>query len=63
MLRSKLLLPTFNRSAAMFRTSFSSKATDKVLGYQEKPNEFEITADYIGKHRIRINEKAKSNLM
>lgn len=41
-------LPLLNRNCNLQSYKFYSKANDKVLGYSEKPNEFEITADYIG---------------
>lgn len=49
MLNSKYLLSIFNRNFALSKARFSSKTPEKLLGYQEKPDELMITADYIGK--------------
>lgn len=51
MLKSKYFLHNFSRKLSVGAPSFSSKATEKMLGYHEKPNEFEITSDCIGKNR------------
>jgi hypothetical protein len=49
MIRSSLFLPKFGKNLSFCQANFSSKATKKVLGYNEKPDVSEIKADYIGK--------------
>lgn len=49
MLRSKNIFLNFNRNKNLFQRYLSSEPAKKILGYKEKPNENEITADYIGK--------------
>lgn len=53
-MRKKLFSSLINHQRIQ-RLQFSSKTTEKVLGYRTKPNENEITADYIGKLLINQN--------
>lgn len=55
MLKTKYFVPSIYKNLSVNRACFSSKATDKILGYQEKPDQFEITADCIGEFRYFNN--------
>ena len=47
----KKSLSTLTGNLRIHQASLSSKATSRVLGFNEKPNELEIKADFIGKQR------------
>lgn len=54
MLKSRHLFSSFNRNIRIDGARFSSKPAQKVLGYHEKPDELEITADYIGEYDLAV---------
>lgn len=49
MLRPKCLFSSLNQTSKLLRACIATKPTDKILGYQERPNELEVNADFIGK--------------
>ena len=55
MLKSRYFMSSLNRNFSFNKAIFASKTAEKILGYKEKPNEFEITADYIGELKFDQN--------
>jgi hypothetical protein len=53
MLRKSSTLISFTRNWSTSHERLPLKASTKVLGFKERPDEMEITADVIGKMRLK----------